>query len=314
MDLKGKRVIISGGAGFIGQALVARLSELGARITVVSRDEDKHLSLRRRFPEVETRICDIRDLELLRRLTAGHEIGIWAASLKQIETCTQNPLVAKEVILDGALNQRLVSEEHLEAAVFISTDKSRAPTTLYGYLKGAAGESFIAGSKLTSLSTAVYGNVWNSTGSLIPAIWDALENERELTLYSPDMTRFMIDAEEAVQILLDALDYNACYVLPRLDSFRVREVFELYAEEFGLRYRVGRPRPSEKIHELLATSEELPRMRWVERGSRGFYVVEPSPSEGPAVSFPHDRYSSADHVLSKDQLRALLEARNYFRA
>jgi UDP-N-acetylglucosamine 4,6-dehydratase/5-epimerase len=313
VELQGKRVIISGGAGFIGRALVARLSALGAQITVVSRDEDKHLSLRRQFPEVTTRICDVRDLDLLRQLSAGHDVGIWAASLKQIETCTQNPQMAKEVILDGALNQRRVSEEHLEAAVFISTDKSRAPTTLYGYLKGAAGESFVAGSRVARLSTAVYGNVWNSTGSLIPAIWDALANDRELTLFDPDMTRFMIDAEEAVQILLDALDFNACYVLPRLESFRVREVFELYAEEFGLRYRVGRPRPSEKIHELLATAEELPRMRWIERGERGFYVVDLS-SEGPGVDFPQGRYSSADHVVSKERLRALLEERNYFRA
>ena len=314
MEFSGKRVIISGGAGFIGRALVERLSALGAQITVVSRDEDKHLSLRREFPEVRTRICDIRDLDLLRRLTEGHDFGIWAASLKQIETCTQNPQIAKEVILDGALNQRRVSEEHLEAAVFVSTDKSRAPTTLYGYLKGAAGESFVAGSQIARLSTAVYGNVWNSTGSLIPAIWHALANDRELTLFSPDMTRFMIDASEAVQVLLDALEFNACYVLPRLEAFRVREVFELYAEEFGLRYRLGKPRPAEKIHELLATAEELPRLRWIDRGQRGFYVVDPC-AEGPGVEdFPTGRYSSADHVVPKERLRALLEERNYFRA
>lgn len=306
-------MIISGGAGFIGRALVRRLTSIGARITVISRDEDKHLNLRREFPEVETRICDIRDLDLLRQHSAGHDVGIWAASLKQIETCTQNPQMAKEVILDGALNQRRVSEEHLEAAVFISTDKSRAPTTLYGYLKGAAGESFVAGSKVARLSTAIYGNVWNSTGSLIPAIWDALAHERELTLFSPEMTRFMIDADEAVQILLDALDFNGAYVLPRLEAFRVRDVFELYGEAFGLRYRLGQPRPSEKIHELLATREELPRLRWIDRGERGFYLVDPV-AAGAGIEFPNGHYSSADHLVSKERLRELLEERNYFRA
>lgn len=312
MELAGKKVIISGGAGFIGRALVARLLPLGCRITVVSRDEDKHLRLRREYPEVETRVCDVRDLDMLSRYTAGHDVGIWAASLKQIETCVHNRRMAKEVILDGALNARRVSEDHLEAAVFISTDKSKAPTTLYGFLKGAAGESFILESSRCRLTTAVYGNVWNSTGSVVPCIWDGIRRDRELTLFSDEMTRFMVDAGQAVQIILDALDHNGCYVVPKLESFRVRDLFELYREQFGLRYTQGRPRPSEKIHEVMATAEEVPRMRWVDLGGRGMYLTDPSTIHDQ-VRFDSGEYSSRDHVVSKARLREILEARDHFK-
>jgi len=126
MDRDGKRALVSGGAGFLGRALVARLLSLGSRVTVVSRDEDKHLRLRQAHPEVETRVCDVRDGERLRRLTAGHDVAVWAASLKQIDTCARDFEVAKEVIVDGAINARRASEEHLEAAVFVSTDKAKA--------------------------------------------------------------------------------------------------------------------------------------------------------------------------------------------
>lgn len=310
MELRGKRVIISGGAGFIGRSLVGRLLALGSRVTVVSRDEEKHSRLRREFPDAETFICDVRDRELLRRLTRHHDVGIWAASLKQIDTCSKNPQVAKEIIVDGALNARAVSEEHLEAAVFISTDKSRAPTTLYGYLKGAAGEAFILGRERCRLTTAIYGNVWNSTGSVVPRIWESLAEGRPMTLYSEHMTRFMIEADHAIDLLLGSLDHGGCYTLPKLRSFRVLDLFELYRENFGLSYRLGRPRISEKIHEVMATAEEVPRLRWSD-ADRLFLM---SPSETfDSVSFPSGEYSSKDHVVSKAELGSLLEAHAYFR-
>jgi UDP-glucose 4-epimerase len=322
MDLRGKRIIVSGGAGFIGRSLVGRLLAEGSRVTVVSRDEEKHSRLRRQFPDVETFICDVRDLELLRKLTRGHDVAIWAASLKQIDTCSKNPQMAKEIILDGALNARTVSDELLEAAVFISTDKSRAPTTLYGYLKGAAGEAFILDAGRCRVTTAIYGNVWNSTGSAVPRIWEHIVESREMTLYSEQMTRFMIDAEDAIDLLVRSLDHSGCYTLPRLRSFRVQDLFELYRDEFGLRYRIGKPRVSEKIHEVMATAEEVPRLRWSEKDA--LYRMSPTDtfdaisagsagSSEPRIAFEMGEYSSRDHVISKAELKALLAKNDFFR-
>ncbi len=309
MDLAGKRVIVSGGAGFIGWALVKRLLALDCDVTVVSRDEDKHRRLRSAYPQVRTRVCDVRDLDQLARHTAGHDLGIWAGSLKQIDTCARDFEVAKQVIVDGAINARRVSEEHLEAAVFLSTDKAKAPTTLYGYLKGAAGEAFLAAPRACRLTTAVYGNVWNSTGSVVPAIWEAIARGRTLTLFSPQMTRFMLDAERAVEVVLAALAHDGCYVLPELEAFRVGDLFELYAERFGLAFEAGAPRPSEKIHETMATAEEVPRMR---RIGGGHYLIDLDRTHGE-VEFPSGSYCSRDHVVDKARLERLLEERAFFR-
>jgi len=311
MDLAGKKLIISGGAGFLGRAIVRRLVGTGCAITVVSRDEQKHLRLRRDHPEVETRVCDVRDREQLRRHAVGHDVGIWAASMKQIDECARNWQMAKEIILDGAINARRVSEECLEAAVFVSTDEAKAPSTLYGLLKGAAGASFIIHPRSCRLTAAVYGNVWNSTGSIIPCIWDSVRRRRELTLHAEEMTRFMIDVDHAVDVLLGALDHTGCYVVPRLDAFRVLDLFELYRERFGLRFVLGQPRAAEKIHEVMATADELPRMRWVAGGGRGVYLIEPEPVKAP-VSFPSGEYCSRDHVVDKSELREILEAARYF--
>lgn len=322
MKLRGKRIIVSGGAGFIGRSLVGRLLSEGSRVTVVSRDEEKHSRLRRQYPDVETFICDVRDREHLRRLTRGHDLGIWAASLKQIDTCSKNPQMAKEIILDGAMNARAVSDELLEAAVFISTDKSRAPTTLYGYLKGAAGEAFILDGGRCRVTTAIYGNVWNSTGSAVPRIWEHIAEDREMTLYSEQMTRFMIDAEDAIDLLLRSLDHTGCYTLPRLRSFSVKDLFDVYRDELGLRYRIGKPRVSEKIHEVMATAEEVPRLRW--SASDSLYLMSPTepfesapPLSGapstPRTAFESGEYSSRDHVISKSELRELLAKNDFFR-
>jgi UDP-glucose 4-epimerase len=112
-------------------------------------------------------IGDVRNFDLLKRASAGHTIGIFAASLKQIGAVDQNVEESVRVIVDGAVNSRRAAEENnFKAACFISSDKSRAATTLYGAMKFVAGEAFIVNAERSNvkLSTAIYGNVLNSTG------------------------------------------------------------------------------------------------------------------------------------------------------
>jgi UDP-N-acetylglucosamine 4,6-dehydratase len=311
MNLKNKKVIISGGAGFIGRALIPRLLKLGCEITVISRDENKHNILRQNFPDVKCAICDIRDLDMLRSYTKGHDVGIWAASLKHIDTCSNNWQIAKEIIVDGAINSRKVSEEYLEAAVFISTDKAKSPTTYYGQLKAVAGELFILGASDCRLATVIYGNVWNSTGSIVPLIWNRLHSDSEMTLYSKEMTRFMIDAGHAVDLVLDSLDHTRCYTLPKLSSFSVCDLFEIYQQKYGLNYIIGTPRLTEKTHEVMAVEEEVQRMRWVENEHQGMYVLDLQAISN-SVSFNAGSYSSKDYIVSKLELEGILERNNYF--
>ena len=153
--------------------------------------------------------------------------GKVAASLKQIEAVDQNVEEGVRVLIDGAINSRRAAEENnMKAACFISSDKSRAATTLYGSMKFIAGESFIVNAERSNvkLSCAIYGNVLNSTGSIIPLIWDSINRNYPLTLYSNKMTRFMIDIEDAMNLIEKGLNVSGYNVIPNLKSFLVKDL------------------------------------------------------------------------------------------
>jgi UDP-glucose 4-epimerase len=182
--MKSKKIFITGGAGFLGKNIIRRYYD-DNRITVYSRDEAKHYYLKKQFPHINCVIGDVRNYDLLKRASKNHDVGIFAASLKQIESVDQNVEESIEVIIRGAINSRRISEENnFESACFISSDKSRSATTLYGSMKFVAGESFIvnADKNPIRLSTAIYGNVLNSTGSIIPLMWNAIQNGYSLKL------------------------------------------------------------------------------------------------------------------------------------
>ena len=171
----------------------------------------------------------------------------------------QNVEESVKVLVDGAINSRRAAEDNnFEAACFISSDKSRAATTLYGAMKFVAGESFIVNAENSNvrLSTAIYGNVINSTGSIIPLIWDSINKKYPLTLYSEQMTRFVIDIEGAMNLIEQGLKVTGYNVIPNLKSFKIKDLFEIYNEEFNLEYILGTPRISEKLHEMMISKEE----------------------------------------------------------
>ena len=241
--MKNKKIFITGGAGYLGKKLIQRYYD-NNEITIYSRDEAKHYYLKKQYPKINCIVGDIRNFDLLKRSSINHDIGIFAASLKQIEAVDQNVEEGIKIIVDGAINSRRAAEENnFEAACFISSDKSRAATTLYGAMKFIAGESFIVNSDKSNvkLSSAIYGNVLNSTGSIIPLIWDSINKNYPLTLYSDKMTRFMITSDEAIDLIEHALQLDGFNVIPNLKSFKVKDLFEIYAEEFGLDYKLGTP-------------------------------------------------------------------------
>ena len=178
-------------------------------------------------------------------------------------------------------------------------------------MKYIAGESFILGNENidTRLTTVIYGNVMNSTGSLIPLIWNAINNKIALTLYEEHMTRFMIDVEEAINVIESSLELRNVNVIPNLKSFLVKDIFDLYEKEFGLKYIIGKPRINEKIHEIMASSEEIPRMKYLE--SSDCYMMHPLQTYNE-VSFKGGEYSSMNNVISKKSLRQLLSKKDFY--
>jgi UDP-N-acetylglucosamine 4,6-dehydratase len=307
--MKNKKIFITGGAGFLGKHLINRYYE-DNEITIYSRDEAKHYFLKKQYPKIKCVVGDIRNYDLLKRSSKNHNIGIFAASLKQISSVDENYEEGVEVIIKGGINSRRVAEENnMESACFISSDKSRSATTLYGAMKYVAGESFIVNSENsnTRLSTAIYGNVMNSTGSIIPLIEDSIKNDRELVLYSEKMTRFLIEIDEAIDLIEEGLKVNGFNLIPNLKSFSIKNLFEIYKEEFGLKYSVGVPRVSEKLHEMMISKEETNRT-FFDKEKNIYFMHYKNIYETGVEEFTSDKV-----LLSKEELRQYLINKNFYK-
>lgn len=308
--MKNKKIFITGGAGFLGKHIVKRYYD-NNEVTIFSRDESKHYYLKKQFPNIKCVIGDIRNYDLLKRVSKNHDIGIFAASLKQIEAVDQNVEESVDIIIRGSINSRRISEENnFESACFISSDKSRSATTLYGSMKFVAGESFIVNADKSpiKLSTAIYGNVLNSTGSIIPLMWNAIKNNYSLKLYSTEMTRFMITVDQAVNLIEECLMVNGYNVIPNVKSFKIVDLFEIYKELFGLQYTIDVPRISEKIHEIMISREEQSRVKRV----NDYYYMHYKNTFND-VNFQKNEYSSEDVCVTKEELNTILKSFNYFK-
>ena len=306
------RIFITGGAGYLGKNLIKDLYQ-NNEITVFSRDEAKHYFLKKEFPKVKFIVGDIRNFDHLSRSMRGMDIGIFAASMKQIEACETNYEEANQIIVQGAFNSKKAAiDNKLKAACFISSDKSRAASTIYGSMKFTASESFISNNEdvSTRLVSVVYGNVVNSTGSIIPLIWEYIKNNKTLSLFGEDMTRFLLTIDDAMDLIYKSLRFNNVNVVPNASSFQIKDLFDIYKEQFGLKYDVTVPRPNEKIHELMIAPEEMPRTTW----HSDYNVFNIHKTIQPnAYVFRGNEYSSRTNVINAAYLYDFLERYQYFK-
>jgi UDP-N-acetylglucosamine 4,6-dehydratase len=257
--ISGKKIFITG-AGYLTTHLIRKWSkDPTISFVVYSRDEGKHEILNREFPQVKCIMGDIKDLDRMSRAAKGCEIGVFTASTKCIDRVEANLEESLYTIGIGAINSRKVAEDNnFIAATFLSTDKATLPQTSYGYLKAFASSVFLNSPSDTRFSVVRYGNISASHKSLLDIIFDYIKSDKPITLYHPEMTRFFLNIDRGIECIEHALNLNRATVVPKIESFLVKNIFDIYRTEFGLKYKVGGLRLNEKIHEDLISISEAP--------------------------------------------------------
>lgn len=332
--LEGKRILVTGGTGSLGQTLVRRLlrGEMGkpARITVFSRDEAKQHYMRLDYLHRKTatddviyensqdvlnfRIGDVRDYSALLSAMRECDTVFHAAALKQVPSCEYFPFEAVLTNIVGAQNvARAIRENRLdiEKVVGISTDKACKPINVMGMTKALQERVLIEANRdcpETSFMCVRYGNVIASRGSIVPLFVEQVRKNQTLTVTLEEMTRFLLSLDKAVDTVFAALNEGMrgeTYV-PKVASAKMVDVAKALMGEKLLPIIFTGIRPGEKVHEIMVSEEEC--FRTIERGE--YYVILPVLPElrdekNFAQAFDGE-YSSKDKNISIDELKMLL--------
>ncbi len=269
VDLQDKRVLVTGGTGTMGVAILDFLKNSGAHFTVFSRDEEKQHSLsmqhQQDWPNVKYVIGDVRDKKALyNTMKRGVDYVLHLAALKHIST---GELFPNEVIETNLLGTRNVVEVAdlcgAKRLLNWSTDKAVYPINTYGLAK-AIGERLVATHEGSTINISVrYGNVLGSRGSIVPLWLDKIKRKEPLPVTDYRMSRFFLTTREAVLLSIHALsqgEHGELFVMrPKASSIAtLAKALELHFGQQFKRVEIG-IRPSEKLFEVLMTSEESAR-------------------------------------------------------
>jgi UDP-N-acetylglucosamine 4,6-dehydratase len=321
-DLQGKVVMITGGTGSFGNAFIRKLLDEHdpAAIRVYSRDELKQLELQRKIRDEKSRLRfflgDVRNVDRLAQAMRGVDVVIHTAALKQVPLCEYNPYEAVQTNIIGAENVISAAiASDVPKTLALSSDKAVNPVNLYGATKLCAekivsqGNAYAADS-VARFSSARYGNVVGSRGSVIPLFKRQAETG-ELTITDEAMTRFWITLEEAVDFVIACLSRmeGGEIFIPKIPSARVLDIAEAVAPDAT--QRIVGIRPGEKIHEVLLTADESRQAT----GFDDYFVVYPAFPFWRSADYPRGKelppgfsYSSDnnDQWLEVDQIREMV--------
>ena len=281
-----KVLLITGGTGSFGNAVLRRFLRGGVReVRIFSRDEKKQDDMRKAYANDKLKfyVGDVRDFgSVMNVMRGGVDFVFHAAALKQVPSCEFHPMEAVKTNILGTEN---VVEAALQCAVSkvicLSTDKAVYPINAMGISKAMMEKVFVAKSRLVDTRRTVicgtrYGNVMASRGSVIPLFVNQIRAGRPITITDPDMTRFMMTLEDAVNLVLYAFDQerNGAIFVQKAPAATLVTLAEAL---FSLLDRPGHPieiigtRHGEKAHETLLSREE--RAKSADLGD--YYMVPP---------------------------------------
>lgn len=306
---KDETILLFGGSGSLGTKLIQRWVGTN-RIINVSRDEEKQWTLRnavQNSPNLEQYTGDISsypDVEYS-ILHFKPTLIVIAAALKHIDICEKYPSKSVQMNVDGVANVQLAIDKYetkVHTVLFVSTDKACKPITVYGHSKAIA-ESFVQNYKGTIRFIGVrYGNVLNSSGSIVPYLRKYIASKENYTLTHPEMTRFLMTLDQSVNLIeyaLQSAKQNEI-IIPYLCSMKIKDLFELFCEKYSKEYKITGLRCKEKIHEdLLSEFESM--NSYVQDN----YIHISTMQQTKEAVQP---FNSSMYTMSKDYLKTFLES------
>jgi len=283
--MKNKKIMIIGGTGALGKSLTKRWID-DNRIFIFSRNEHKQEEMKRTFPDAVYRIGDVKDKEsILRNMYEFKpDVIVNTAALKTVWVAQDNPY---ETILTNIVGHQYLIDcvrecrHQIETLMFISTDKACSPVNVYGMSKSIAEQMYVNFAKeQTDIKVALcrYGNVLDSTGSLIPVFKDIISKGADsLPITNFDMTRFLITLDEAIDLIewsYESPDSHGKIVVPRLKSMKIIDFAKAIAKSVGksdIKFHKIPIRDGEKLHEEMISSIEM--QRTVKTNSQKYLMI-----------------------------------------
>jgi len=296
--IKNKTILIIGGTGALGQTLTKRYFK-DNKIVIFSRDEHKQVNLSRKFPSVVFQIGDVKDKDsVLQSLNEYKpDVVINTAALKHVPICEDNPYESVKTNIIGHKNLIdcvNLSKHQIETLMFISTDKACKPINVYGMCKAISERLYIDfANKQNDIKVVLcrYGNVLESTGSVIPFFQSLLEKgNQELPITDKRMTRFLITLEESVDLIEWSFNHSESHgniIVPRLESMMMTDLATELGKSYGvndIKLNYVGIRPGEKIHEEMVSLEESLRSKTFKK----YFMITDNIINEEAWSFASD--------------------------
>lgn len=328
----GKTILVTGGAGSIGSGIVRMLLEYDpASVRIFDVNENGIFNLVHDLQSRKLRpfIGDVRDEKRVMLAAQDADVIVHAAALKHVPLSEYNPLEAVNVNIQGT--QNVISsaiQANVAKVINISTDKAVDPINVMGATKLVAerlitnAPNYMGGNRRTTLCSVRFGNVLNSSGSVVPVFRSQIERGGPLTLTSDKMTRFFLPIKEATEFILKA---GYCMTgreifIPKMPALKIADLGQVLIDQVSsmhgidptsIKTEVTGPRPGEKLHEALLTTEES----LVALEEENMFVLHhPVPTDSEGTEQNSYRYDSRHaKLLDYQQIQDLLQSIGEFR-
>jgi len=322
-----KSVLVTGGTGSIGTALVKKaITDKAKLIRVFSNDENSLYEMESKFgnyKNIEYVIGDIQNEEIVTEIVKNINIIFHAAALKHVDRCELNPLETINVNIMGTKNiAKAAQKENVQKMIFISTDKAVNPIGVMGATK-LLGEKLISAESSrksnTIFASVRFGNVFNTRGSILPRIENQISNGGPIILTNPDMKRFFMTKDESVNLIISATTLakgGETFVL-KMPLIRLADLFEamkiILSSKYGykksqIKTKIIGSRPGEKLIEYLLTEFEIENIL----ETKDFFIIPSlnlNSKKYPNVKKPKNPKSYFENIetLSKKEIIEILK-------